>query len=151
MNKYLFHIIFLIKSSILFSQSSDSLAIPSLFLKKLEQNISRNDTQTSEKFAEPELKNKWARVNVTLDGEKLRYKVSSSETYSLESGWFVLLIIMKGRILFSKVLNENGKMAFYTDTFSIKNLAGGIIKVVLYKKGGHKIAEMQVCYEPNSS
>jgi len=149
MNKYLIHIVLLIKSSLLFSQKSDTLLNASLFLKKLEQNISRQDTEVLKRYSIPEFENKSIWVNITIEGKKLNYKIWSSEAYSLASGWFILVIIMKDKILFSEVMNESGKMAGNMNMFSLEAQPGGVIKVILYRKGGQKIFEKKVCYKIN--
>jgi hypothetical protein len=147
MTRYLFYIGFLIKSCVLFSQDRDSLLIPSLFLKKLEQDIPRQSLGILKEDTMPEFKSELVQLNVAFQEKELKYKVWSSEIYSLKSGWFVLAIIMNNKILFSKVLNENGRMACYMDTFSLKDLFSGIIKVIIYKKGGQNIAELKICYK----
>jgi hypothetical protein len=89
----------------------------------------------------PEFENESIWVNITIEGEKLNYKIWSSEAYSLASGWFILVIIMKDKILFSEVMNESGKMAGNMNMFSLEAQPGGVIKVILYRKGGRKFSK----------
>ena len=84
-----------------------------------------------------------------LIDDTLHYKLWSTEAYSAKAGWLMIVGVWMDKILFSNVTNKTGKLYCFMDSFPLKNVSTGIIKLMIFTKGGKKIFEKNLCYSGN--
>ena len=78
--------------------------------------------------------------------DTLQYKMWSTQAYSANVRWLMIIGVWRDKILFSHITNKTGQLYCFMDEFSLKNVPMGIIKLMIFKKGGEKIIEKNLYY-----
>ena len=56
----------------------------------------------------------------------------------------MIVVVQDEKILFSRLTNTNGNISYFTDQVTLNSKPSGIIKMLVYKKGGEKISELNI-------
>jgi len=92
-------------------------------------------------YSMPPFNNESIELRISLKNNLLSYQLFSLESYSAVSGWFWVVVCINNEIISKQLLNENAKMAIYANEITIKRKKHDSIKILVYKRGGYKVAE----------
>ena len=94
----------------------------------------------------PAVEEKPLLFETSLIDNALKYELWFPQSYSSNAGWILIVGIFGGKIIFSHVTNTTGELFRFKDEFLFNNMSSGIVKLIVFKKGGEKISERNLYY-----
>lgn len=136
-----------------FEIANDGIGVISKVLENFDSMIIRIAWPEGPEFDYhiPAVEEKPLLFETSLVDNALKYELWFPQFYSANAGWILMVGIFGGKIIFSHVANTTGELFMFKDEFLFNNMPSGIVKLIVFKKGGEKISERSLYYPGKDS